>query len=241
VTELHTWQIAFRHHAVMNPSSPEKIRLLGERLRLDSTKTVLDLGCGTCGPSLLLASEYGCRITAVDNYEPFLARGRQRAADAGVSQLITFVHEDGARFVRGATQHDVAMCLGATSILGGIAETSQALRDLVPVGGHIVVGDLYLPDGTAPHEIDDGPGRSLPELLEVIAAAGLAPVTMLTASEDDWNTYSSLKWLSVEDWLEENPDHADAPRFRKRQYTSDLMEHASGWAIIAARRPRDLG
>ncbi len=74
-----------------------------------------------------------------------------------------------------------------------------------------------------------------------MVAAELAPVTMFTSSEDDWNTYTSLKWLLIEDWLAENPGHPDAPRFRVRPSSSDVAEHAFGWAIVAGRRTDDFG
>ena len=53
-------------------------------------------------------------------------------------------------------------------------------------------------------------------------------------------TYSSLMWLSVEDWLAENPGHPDANGMRRRSYSSDLLQHRLGWALIAGRRTSDL-
>ncbi|MEX1007736.1 MAG: methyltransferase domain-containing protein [Acidimicrobiia bacterium] len=227
----------------MNPSNPEKIRVLGERLQLDSGKTVLDLGCGTGGPAVLLAREYGCRVVAVDSHEPFLDVGKRRAEDAGVGHLVTFVHEDGAEYIRRARRCNVALCLGATGVLGGFIETARTLRELVDVQGHVVLGDLYVKDPVPPDANDDenAPLYSLAQLLDAFVITGLAPVTVITASEDDWNTYITLRWRSVEDWLEENPDHPDAPRFRNRSRASDLQEQRHGWAIIAGRRAVDLG
>lgn len=70
-----------------------------------------------------------------------------------------------------------------------------------------------------------------------MAAAGLAPISVFTASADEWERYHSLIWLSVEDWLAENPDHPDAARFQGRESRAeDLAEHRDGWAIVAGRR-----
>ncbi|MFY9577910.1 MAG: hypothetical protein WAQ33_01165, partial [Gaiellaceae bacterium] len=55
--------VAERDHEIQNPTSPEKIRLLGERLRLGPESHVLDLACGKGGPAVILAREFGCTIT----------------------------------------------------------------------------------------------------------------------------------------------------------------------------------
>lgn len=239
MTHIPAWQIAFRHHEIINVSSPDKIRTLGSRLGLDPATTVLDLACGTGGPAVILASAYGCRVTGVDHHEPFLQDARRRADAAGVGHLLDVVHQDGAEFMDAAATFDVALCLGAPWILGGFEATARRLHDVVPVGGHVAIGDLFLPEGMAPPASGE-PASALAERLQEMVAAELAPITILTASEDDWNTYTSLKWLSIEDWLAENPDHPDAPRHRARPSLSDLAEHAFGWAIVAGRRTGDF-
>lgn len=244
---MRTWHIAFRHHELMNPSNPEKLRVLGARLRLGPQDTVLDLGCGTGGPAVLLARAYGCRVTAVDNHEPFLDQARGRAETAGVAHLIEFVAADGADFINRASTVDTALCIGAAWILGGFAPTATRLRELVPEGGHVVIGDKYRRDDIPGWRPTDGPGLAqqsewppLRELVHTIAALGLAPLSVFTASDDDWERYHSLMWLSIEDWLAENPDHPDAERFADRSRRGeDVDEHKDGWAIIAGRRTKE--
>lgn len=241
---LRTWHIAFRHHELMNPSSPEKMRALGARLRLGPDDVVLDLGCGTGGPAVLLARSFGCRVTAVDNHEPFLSQGRARAETAGVAHLIDFVAADGADFVKRVPPVDAALCIGAAWILGGFARTAATLREVVSEGGHVAIGDKYRRDEIPGWRPTDGLGLArqsewppLRELVSTLAAIGLAPVSVFTASDDDWETYHSLMWLSIEDWLAEHADHPDAERFADRSRRGeDLYEHSDGWAIVAGRR-----
>jgi SAM-dependent methyltransferase len=237
---LGTWHIAFRHHDLINPSSPDKIRTLGARMGLAPDTTVLDLACGTGGPAVLLAAEYGCRIVGVDHHALFLEWARARAHAAGVAHLIDFVEDDGAEFIdRNRQSFDAALCIGAAWILGGFAPTAARLSALVPFGGHVAIGDTYR-QGSGPWR-DDAPGHSLAELVNTLADLGLAPITVLAASQDDWNTYHSLMWLSIEDWLLENPDHPEANRFRDhRSRGSDLAEQQDGWAIIAGRQVGEL-
>jgi SAM-dependent methyltransferase len=244
-----TWQIAFRHHEVMNPSSPEKIRQLGVRLRLDHRATVLDLCAGTGGPAVLLAREYGCRVTCVDSHAPFLDHARRRAEEAGVADLITTVVRDASEFMHDPGTFSAAMCLGSADVLGGFEDAAAALRATVPTGGHVVIGDLYRRDGGALDAGDDTPAwlehaiestTPLVDHLDAMVRSRLAPITVIPSSEEEWMTYSSLMWLSVEDWLEENPDSPDAARLRQRSYASDLVQHRFGWALIAGRRTPDL-
>ena len=166
-----------------------------------------------------------------------------------MSNLLTLVHEDAAAFMRDPGTFDLAMCLGAAGVLGGFGQAAAALRATVPTDGHVVIGDLYRHDGTDPDPGDDPPQwlvdavRSavpLTVLLDGMVRSRLAPVSVLPSSDEDWMTYSSLMWLSVEDWLAENFDHSDAPREPERSYTADLRQHQLGWALIAGRRSRDL-
>ena len=223
----------------MNPSSPEKIRILGERLRLQPGSTVLDLGCGTGGPAVLLAGAFGCSVIGVDHHEPFLDRARSRAAEAGISDLVEFVAADGAEFIRHrATVVDAAICLGAAWILGGFAATADQLGELVRAGGHVAIGDSFRRNGL--DDQADAPEFSLAEFVDAMATNGLSPITVLESSPDDWHTYTSLMWLSIEDWIEENQTHPDAERFRQdRHRGADLAEHRHGWAIVAGRRSSD--
>src|SRR5919204_1291307 len=104
--------VAERDHEIQNPTSPEKIRLLGERLRLGPERQVLDVASGKCGPAVVLAGEFGCRITAIERAPEFIAAARERIAAAGLSERIELVEQDAATVDLGRGRHDVAMCLG---------------------------------------------------------------------------------------------------------------------------------
>jgi cyclopropane fatty-acyl-phospholipid synthase-like methyltransferase len=78
------YEVAERDHDIQNPTSPEKIRLLGKYLRLTSTSRVLDVACGKCGPAIVLAESYGCRILGVEKHPAFAAEARSRIAERGL-------------------------------------------------------------------------------------------------------------------------------------------------------------
>jgi hypothetical protein len=44
------WEVAERDHEIQNPTSAEKILLLGSYLRLTAESRVLDVACGKGGP-----------------------------------------------------------------------------------------------------------------------------------------------------------------------------------------------
>jgi SAM-dependent methyltransferase len=233
----------------MNPSAPEKVIQLGARLRLDAQTTILDLCAGTGGPAVLLADRYGCKVTCVEVHAPFLDDARRRADAAGVSHLVTLVEQDAADFMHDPGRFGVAMCLGAAGVLGGFAEAAVALRETVPTGGHVVIGDLYRRDGVTLDTGDNPPewltdafesSTTLVDLLDTMVRSRLAPVAVIPSSEEDWMTYSSLMWLGIEDWHDENPERPEDVRERERSYASDLLQHQLGWALIAGRRTRDL-
>ena len=70
------WEVAERDHEIQNPTSPAKIRLLGDYLRLSPESRVLDLACGKAGPAIVLAKTYGCRISGIELRSEFAEAGR---------------------------------------------------------------------------------------------------------------------------------------------------------------------
>jgi cyclopropane fatty-acyl-phospholipid synthase-like methyltransferase len=113
------YAVAERDHDIQNPTSPEKIRLLGERLRLTAESHVLDIACGKGVPAVLLASAFGCQVTGVERAAEFAADARARVAEAGLRDRIEIIERDAAELELEAGRYDVAMCLGASFIWDG--------------------------------------------------------------------------------------------------------------------------
>ena len=70
-----TWwhAVVETRHELQNPTSPEKIRELGERLGLNPDSHVLDIASGKGGPALILAEAFGCRLTCVERAPEFVS------------------------------------------------------------------------------------------------------------------------------------------------------------------------
>jgi SAM-dependent methyltransferase len=242
---MRTWwhAVAESRHELQNPTSPEKIRLLGERLGLGPESHVLDLASGNGGPALLLAEAFGCRITCVERAPEFIATARERTAAAGLEDRIEIIEADAATYELG--RYDAALCIGATFVYGGLVPTLERLRAAAPL---LAVGEPYWrvwPLPPAPEE--DGLQRTaedeflpLPATIERAESAGVRVVSLIASSEDDWDRYESLHWQTLDRWLAENPDHPQAEEFRARGAADRdrylRWERAvMGWAIFVCR------
>jgi SAM-dependent methyltransferase len=233
--------VAERDHELQNPTSAEKIRLLGERLRLGPESHVLDIACGKCGPAVLLARDFGCRITGVERAPEFASAARERVAAAGLEQRVEVIEQDAAAFTPTNEGYDVALCLGASFIWDGLGGTLEALVPAVRPHGHIVVGEPYWRRWPLPGEIDDEGYVSLRDTVHRFEEADLSVVTLIASSLDDWDRYETLHWRALEDWLAHHQDDPDAADFRAR-HESEREQYVSwqrellGWAIFAARK-----
>jgi SAM-dependent methyltransferase len=230
--------VAERYHDIQNPISPEKIRLLGERIGLAPGQRVLDIACGRGGPAITLASTFGCEIVGVEKANVFAEAARDGIAAAGLEELVTVHEQDAADFPIDADAWDAALCLGASWIWGGLEGTVAALVPGVRPGGHVAVGEVYLrrPAGGTGDEF-----VSLAETVRRFERAGPPVTTLIAASSEDWDAYESLHWKSVEQWLAEHGDDPGAAEIRseyerwKWRYLEGGRE-TDGWAILAGRK-----
>ena len=225
-------------HELQNPTSAEKIRLLGERMELGPGSHVLDVASGKGGPASILAREFGCRLTCVEKAPEFVAVARERAIEG-----VEVIEADASTLELEASAYDAALCLGASFVYGGLVATLETLKQAVKPGGFLAVGEPYwrgrLPDG-----VDLKPGWedfvTLPQTVARAESAGVRVVYLIDSSADDWDRYETLHWLALDEWLEAHPDDPDADDFRRqgRKYRDQYLEWQRdllGWAIFICR------
>ena len=112
-------------------------------------------------------------------------------------------------------------------------------------GGHVVVGEPYWRRWPLPgdYEDRDDPFTSLEGTVTILESGGLATVTVIASSEDDWDRYETLHWRACEEWLATNPDDPDAAEIRVRhdrdkQTYLRFGRELLGWAIFVGwKRP----
>ena len=234
-----TWWYAVveAEHDIQNPTSEEKIRLLGRRLGLGPESHVVDIASGRGGPALVLAQEFGCRLTCVERSAEFLAVARERVAAAGLEDRIEIVKSDAEDFE--LERYDAALCLGATFVYGGLAPTLMRLSAAAPL---VAVGEPYWRTWPAPPEAAGEREEFLPlgSTVERAESTGVRVVSLIASSEDDWDRYESLRWQTLDRWLADNPEHPQAEEFRVRgaAYRDSYLRWqraALGWAILVCR------
>ena len=231
------YEIAERDHEIQNPTSAEKILLLGSYLQLSAESGVLDVACGKGGPAAILAAAYGCRITGVEIRPGFADAARERVAATGLDGLVEIRTADGAGIELEPDTLDAALCLGAAFVWGSIADAAAALRPAVRSGGFVAIGEPFWRRWPLPDGVDPEGYVQLAETAGRLEGEGFTLTGLVAASEDDWDRYESLHWRAMEEWLAEQPD--EELRARHEQRRADYFRSRRpllGWAIFVGRK-----
>ena len=83
-------------HRIHNPITPEKLATLGAALRLEPESRILDLGSGSGEMLCTWARDYTICGTGIDMSPLFTEHAKRRAVELGVSERVTFIHDDAA-------------------------------------------------------------------------------------------------------------------------------------------------
>ncbi|MDD5567624.1 MAG: class I SAM-dependent methyltransferase [Candidatus Omnitrophica bacterium] len=231
-------------HRIHNPITADKLATLGAALRMEPGARILDLGSGSGEMLCTWARDYGITGIGVDMSQLFTEQAKLRAKELGVADKVKFIHGDAAGYVSNE-KVDVAACVGATWIGGGVSGTIELLAQSLRAGGIILIGEPYwrqLPPTEdvakrcLAHSISDF--LMLPELLASFGSLGYDVVEMILADQDGWDRYEAAKWLTMRRWLEANPGDELAKEVRD-QLTSEPKRYAAytreylGWGVFA--------
>jgi len=229
-----SYEVAERDHVIQNPTSAEKIRLLGEYVRLGSGARVLDIACGKAGPAAILASTFGCSITCLELRSEFAAEARARIGEQSLQALVEIHVGDARDYPLEPEAWDVALCLGAAFVWGNIGDAAARLAPAVKSGGFVAIGEPYW---RTPSRVDDG-YVDLTATAGRFTATGVALTRIIAASEDDWDRYESLHWRALEEWLATQTDADDIRDEHERRRREHLTSRRDqlGWAIFVGRK-----
>jgi SAM-dependent methyltransferase len=242
VSELWLHELAESRHRIMNPFSEEKLLLLGRICGVSAHTRVLDLACGKGELLCRWAQAYGSHGVGVDLSERFLAAARARATALDVAARVTLVQGDAGTYQAEAGAFDVACCIGATWIGGGVPGTIDLLRRAARAGGYVLVGEPFWHDEPPAEAVaaEDDAFTSLVGMLDQIQSAGAELVELVAASTDDWDRFEAAQWNALTDWLAEHPGDERAHQIRafrehaRRRYLAH-RRRSLGWAVFVLR------
>lgn len=234
-------------HRIHDPYSPAKLARLGEVIGLVERSTILDLASGSGEMLCTWARDHHVHGVGVDVSSAFTASAVARSVELGVSDRVSFVHGEAAAYVEAydGPRVDVASCLGATWIGGGVLGTVDLLERVLRPGGMVLVGEPYwitVPEteealrGAHASSADDF--ATLPALVRSFGDHGWDLVQMVLADPDDWDHYAAAQWMSTRRWLDDNVGHELWQEMRDELDTA-AYQHVSftrpflGWGVFA--------
>ncbi|OGO58070.1 MAG: hypothetical protein A2V85_13145, partial [Chloroflexi bacterium RBG_16_72_14] len=206
---------------------------------------VLDLACGKGELLCRWAAWFGSGGVGVDLSPVFLGAAVARAAELRVSDRLTFLQGDAGTYQPEPGAFDIAACIGATWIGGGLIGTLGLLRPAIPSGGLVLVGEPYWIE-PPPDEALDAYGfapddyASLDGTLERFEASDLELVEMVLADGDSWDRYEASRWRTIAAWLAANPGDPDHDAMRefldtnRRAYLRWGRRYL-GWGVFVTR------
>lgn len=245
---LRHHEIAESEHRILNPLTEEKLRTLTEAVRPHSGQRHLDLACGKGELLVRWAHDHGTSGTGVDISKAFLDAARERAAELGVTERLSFERGDAAAHVVAPGSCELVSSLGATWIGGGLTGTLDLMRPALAPGGLMVVGETYWisepsPDACEMLGTDRDDFADLAGTNGRFEAAGFELIEMVLADRDSRDRYVASQWRTISDWLLANPDSPDADDMRLflRQLREAHLVHGRdllGWGAFVLRPVR---
>ena len=242
---LRHHEIAEAGHRILDPFTDAKLRLLGEVAGVRPGTRVLDLACGKGEMLCRWAEWFGSGGVGVDLSHVFLASALERAAELGVADRVSFVQGDAGAYEAAPGAFDIASCLGATWIGGGLAGTMALLRPAIraaawPSWASRTSSTSRRPRRSTAWGFGPDDYTSLAGTAERLDAAGFDLLEMVLADGDSWDRYEASQWRTVADWLIANPDdpdHAAMRRFLDENRRTYLRwgRRYLGWGVFVTR------
>ena len=117
-------------------------------LELGPGRHLLDIACGSGGPSLDLTERTGCAVTGLDAEAAGVAHARSAAAARGLASRATFVQQDcGGPLAFGDATFDAVLCVDAINHFPDRAATLAEWARLLRSSGRVLFTDALVVTG----------------------------------------------------------------------------------------------
>jgi SAM-dependent methyltransferase len=120
----------------------DQLERFGSRLQLHSSAHLLDVGCGSGGPTLRVARLTGCQVVGVELYDEAVAEGTRRAQEAGLERRATFLQADASEtlpFEDGS--FDAILCIDTINHLSDRPRVARDWARLLRPRGRLLFTD----------------------------------------------------------------------------------------------------
>jgi len=122
-------------------------------LGLKPGQKVLDVACGSGGPSIRIAQRTGCRVLGIDVHADGLARAAEAAKKLGLADRVRFQQVDAAAALPFATaSFDALICIDAINHLRERPRVLAEWARVVKPGGRILFTDPIVVTGALSNE-----------------------------------------------------------------------------------------
>jgi SAM-dependent methyltransferase len=152
---------------------------LADAAGLKEEMRVLDVGAGPGGPALVLASLYGCRVTAYDLTPEFCELAQILASRTGLAERVTVVQGDALALPFADASFDAAWSQHAQMNIADKPSLYRGIRRVLVGGGTLALWDIVAGDGGPVHvpvpwasEPSQSHLAGFDELRETVRAAG---------------------------------------------------------------------
>lgn len=117
-------------------------------LGLSESDRLLDIACGSGGPTLRIAKIAGCEVTGIDLHEDAIANATSYAEQQGLAERASFQVADGAHALDfDSARFDVLMCIDAINHLPDRARVLEEWHRVLKPGGRLLFTDPIVVTG----------------------------------------------------------------------------------------------
>lgn len=133
-------------------TAPEQDRFI-QLLGLRSGQTLLDIGCGSGGPTLRFAERTGVTAYGIDVHDDGIATARKQAQERGLLDRVTFKVCDATGPLQfGDDSFDAVMSVDAISHMPNHAKVVTEWSRVIKPGGKLLFTNASVLTGEATHE-----------------------------------------------------------------------------------------
>jgi SAM-dependent methyltransferase len=210
------------------PMSGARADALARSIAVSQPACVVDIGCGW-GELLLRTLAFAPTASGLglDIDAKAIGRAQANATERGLADRVTFAVDS---LSAPPAPADAVICVGADHTLGGDQhEALHALHNIVRPGGRLLLGTGFwerppTSAQAASAEIEPDSLRDLTGLVDLAVQAGFRPLSIQTASQDEWDQFESGYLADWETWLISNAGQPDAGDVRDQ-----ADRHRNAW------------